>query len=93
MMTTRKFTGMELLNFWQLYRAGKSRKEIMQLMKLTDEESIDISDQAQQVYGYGPRTLKQMPVIEQGKAKPFTRPPAKYDNMQPEDYERKYLND
>lgn len=91
-MAIKKFTGMEMLDWWKLYRAGNKKIEIMQMMKLTAEECTELGGEAYKIYGRGPREQKRVPVIEEEKNKTFTRPPAKYDNMQPEDYEKKYLN-
>ena len=68
---------------WNRVKKGAKLKDVMESYSCNKAEAIDIYDQAQKLFGYGPRKEKRMPrkyIPPERKEKKFERPKAEYSN-------------
>lgn len=93
----RDFSGIEILEFWKLFRAGKKKAFIIEAMGLSLEEANCICDLAHEIYAKGPRTNSGFVIIDDidnsdDKKGKISRPPAKYSNRTQQEVINYYLN-
>lgn len=89
----------DLKTFWYAYKGGMKKYQVAQLMGVTEEETNNMLDAAQKLFG-GMRKQKDEPPKErrayfhkpENIEQPLVRPLAKYDNKSPEERIEEYLN-
>jgi len=93
----KTFTQDEMKLCWKAVKAGMYKRQIAEMLNLTEDEVVELYGQAHKEFGRKPKAAK---VYDDSGAKekhhtppkPLQRPPAVYDNPSHDDVLNKYLN-